>query len=135
MTHIRLIEANPGKLEALDRLVMIYLVLCQHYVTHFCTEADPHSYAVPVFETDLSERWQRVAIQQAAGIARAFRTNRQNAYDAYLEDLTNYAEAQAKARASGVPLDPKVKEPQWSEWQPARTTRPSHSSQCQRGGS
>lgn len=116
VTHIRLIEANPGKLEALDRLVMVYLALCQQYVTHFCTEADPNSYAVPVFETELSERWHRVAIQQAAGIARAFRTNRQNAYDAYLEDLTDYAEAQAKATASGVPLDPKVKEPQWSEW-------------------
>ncbi len=116
VTHIRLIEANPGKLEALDRLVMVYLALCQQYVTHFCTEADPNSYAVPVYATELSERWQRVAIQQAAGIARAFRTNRQNAYEAYLEDLTNYAEAKAKATASGVPLDPKVKEPQWSEW-------------------
>src|SRR6266581_1001256 len=116
VTHIRLIEANPGKLEALDRLVMVYLALCQQYVTHFCTEADPNSYAVPVYATELSERWQRVAIQQAAGIARAFRTNRQNAYEAYLEDLTNYAEAKAKATASGVPLDPKVKELQWSEW-------------------
>jgi Putative transposase DNA-binding domain len=116
VTHIRLMEANPGKLEALDRLVTVYLALCQHYVTHFCTEADPNSYAVRVFETELSERWHRVAIQQAAGIARAYRTNRQNASDAYLEDLTDYAQAQAKATASGVPLDPKVKEPQWSEW-------------------
>src|SRR6266513_4883259 len=111
VTHIRLIEANPGKLEALDRLVMVYLALCQHYVTHFCTEADPNSYAVPVYATDLSERWHRVAIQQAAGIARAFRTNRQNAYDAYLEDLTDYAEAQAKATASGVPLTRKSRNP------------------------
>ena len=116
VTHIRLMEANPGKLEALDRLVMVYLALCQHYVTHFCTEADPNSYAVPVYATDLAERWHRVAIQQAAGIARAFRTNRQNAYDAFLQDLTDYAEAKAKATVSGVPLDPKVKEPQWSEW-------------------
>src|SRR6266513_4613652 len=116
VTHIRLMETNPGKLEALDRLVMVYLALCQHYVTHFCTEADPNSYAVPVFETDLSERWQRVAIEQAAGIARAFRTNRQNAYDAYLEALADYAQAEAKATTSGVPLDRHATEPQWHEW-------------------
>src|SRR5260370_40755596 len=116
VTHIRLIEANPGKLEALDRLVAVYLALCQQYVILFCTQADPNSYAVPIYATELSERWQRVAIQQAGGIARAFRTNRQNAYDAYLEDLMDYAEAQAKATELGVPLDPKVKEPQWREW-------------------
>src|SRR2546422_9461756 len=116
VTHIRLIEANPGKLEALDRLVEVYLALCQQYVIHFCTQADPNSYAVPVYATELSERWQRVAIQQAAGIARAFRTNRQNAYNAYLEDLADYAEAQAKATTSGVPLDRHATEPQWREW-------------------
>ncbi len=116
VTHIRLIEANPGKLEALDRLVMVYLSLCQQYVTHFCTQADPNSYAAPVFETELSERWHRVAIQQAGGIAQSWRTNRQNAYDAYLEELRDYAEAKAKATASGVPLDPKVKEPEFREW-------------------
>jgi hypothetical protein len=116
VTHIRLIEANPGKLEALDRLAIAYLALCQHYVTHFCTEAEPNSYAVPVFETDMSERWHRVAIQQAAGIAQSWRTNRQHAYDVYLEDLADYAEAQAKATASRVPLDPKVKEREFREW-------------------
>jgi hypothetical protein len=116
VTHIRLIEANPGKLEALDRLVEVYLALCQQYVIHFCTQADPNSYAVPVYATELSERWQRVAIQQAAGIAGAFRTNRQNAYNAYLEDLADYAEAQAKATTSGVPLDRHATEPQWREW-------------------
>src|SRR5437764_1111912 len=54
--------------------------------------------------------------KRTAGSARAFRTNRQNAYDAFLQDLTDYAEAKAKATVSGVRLDPKVKEPQWSEW-------------------
>jgi hypothetical protein len=116
VTHIRLIEANPGKLEALDRLAMVYLALCQRYVIHFCTEATPNRYAVPVFETELSERWHRVAIQQAAGIAQSWRTNRQHAYDVYLEDLADYTEAQAKANVSGVPLDPKVKEPEFREW-------------------
>src|SRR5258708_31570024 len=67
VTHIRLIEANPGKLEALDRLVKGYLALCQHYVTHFFTQGDPNSYAVPLFATGRSDRWQRVAIQPARG--------------------------------------------------------------------
>ena len=33
ITHIRLIEANPGKLAALDDLAPAYLALCQQYVT------------------------------------------------------------------------------------------------------
>ena len=48
-----------------------YLQLCQHYTTYFCTEAQPDKYAAPCFENPLSQRWQRVAIQQAAGIAQS----------------------------------------------------------------
>ncbi|GEM_PF-5298830 len=33
ITRIRLIEANPGKLAALDDLAPVYLDLCQQYVT------------------------------------------------------------------------------------------------------
>jgi hypothetical protein len=33
VTHIRLIEANPGKLEVLDQLKAVYLPLCQQYVS------------------------------------------------------------------------------------------------------
>ena len=69
VTHIRLIEANPGKLDALDQLVVVYLALCQQYVTLFCeAETSPDKYADPVFESELSERWQRVAYskQQAS---------------------------------------------------------------------
>ena len=84
VTHIRLIEANPGKLDALDQLVVVFQALCQQYVTLFCTaETSPDKYADPVFESELSQRWHRVAMQQAAGIARSWRTNRQAAYDAY----------------------------------------------------
>src|SRR5260221_6250682 len=117
VTHIRLIEANAGKLEALDQVAAVFLALCQQYVTLFC-EADtsPDKFAAPVFESTLSDRWHRVAMQQAAGIAKSFRTNRQAAYEAYLEDLADYAEAQAKAAAFGVALDPKRKEPAWREW-------------------
>jgi hypothetical protein len=114
VTHIRLIEANPGKLDALDHLVVAYLALTQRYVTLFCeAETPPDKFAVPSFETELSDRWHRVAMQQAAGIAKSWRTNRQNAYETYLEAMADYAEAKAKAEASGAPLDPKRKEPEW----------------------
>ena len=66
VTHIRLVEVNPGKLATLDELAPIYLALCQQYVIHFCTQADPNSYAVPVYATELSERWQRVACKKIA---------------------------------------------------------------------
>src|SRR5438093_13754557 len=66
VTHIRLIEANSSKLEALDHLVVDYLGLTQRYVTLFCTEAAPNRYAEPVFETALSPPWHRATIQQAA---------------------------------------------------------------------
>src|SRR5437763_14223161 len=125
VTHIRLIEANSSKLEALDHLVVDYLGLTQRYVTLFCTEAEPNRYAEPVFETALSQRWHRVAIQQAAGIAQSWRANRENARRAYLEDLADYAEAKAKAEAVGSTLDPKRKEPIWKEWNTPTLRRPS----------
>ncbi|HEY6405833.1 MAG TPA: transposase [Ktedonobacteraceae bacterium] len=117
VTHIRLIEANPGKLDVLDQLVVAFTALCQRYVSMFCTaETPPDKYADPVFESELSERWQRVCMQQAAGIAKSWRTNRQAAYAAYQQDLADYADAKAKAETSGVLLDSKRKEPQWREW-------------------
>ncbi len=63
VTHIRLIEANPGKLSALDTLAPVYLALCQQYVTLFCTDEHPDKFRAAVFPTSLSERWHRVAIQ------------------------------------------------------------------------
>ena len=85
VTHIRLLEVNPGKLAALDALAPVYLVLCQQYVTLFCTEEHPDKFHPPVFVTPLSERGPRVAIQQAAGIAQSWRTNREQAYQDYSE--------------------------------------------------
>src|SRR5258708_24914856 len=114
--HIRLSEANPGKLAALDQLVVVFQALCQQYVTLWCTtDGPPDRYATPVFASQLSERWQRVAMQQAAGIAKSWKTNRQSAYDAYLEDLADYAAADGRAESSGLPLDPKRREPVWRE--------------------
>src|SRR6266581_5231612 len=77
VTHIRLEVANAGKLAALDGLAQVYLPLCQYYVTLFCTDEQPDKFRATCIGTPLSERWHRVAIQQAAGIARAFRTNRE----------------------------------------------------------
>jgi len=111
VTHIRLLEANAGKLAALDHLAPVYLALCQQYVTLFCTDELPDSFRVPCFQTLLSERWQRVAIQQAAGIAKSWRTNRANAYQDYLDALAEYKEQEA----DGV-LEEGAKEPEWRKW-------------------
>jgi hypothetical protein len=117
LAPIRLLEANPGKLEALDALMAVYLPLCQHYTTLFCeSETDPDKYRAAVCETELSERLHRVAIQQAAGIAKSWRTNRQAASDAYLEDVADYAQARTKAEAEGRLSTFKRKEPHWREW-------------------
>jgi hypothetical protein len=111
VTHIRLLAANPGKLDALDQLVVRFQALCQQYITLFCTAAtSPDQYADPVFESELSQRWHRVAMQQAAGIAKSWRTNRQAAYDAYVEDVADWNLAQEQTP------DPKRKEPTWKEW-------------------
>src|SRR6266851_7364286 len=111
VTHIRLEAANAGKLAALDDLAQVYLPLCQQYATLFCTDERPNKLRAPLFATPLSQRWQRVAIQQAAGIARAFRTNRAQAYQDYLDDLLDYHEQEAECT-----LDADAKEPAWREW-------------------
>jgi Putative transposase DNA-binding domain len=111
VTHIPLIGVNPGKLAALDQLALVYLALCQQYVILFCTEEQPDKFHSPVFQTPLSERWHRVAIQQAAGIAQSWRTNRAQAYQDYLDDLAEYREQQTEGT-----LDEQAQEPTWKEW-------------------
>jgi hypothetical protein len=117
VTHIRLLEANAGKLSTLDALMTVYLELCQQYTTLFCqAESKPDKWSEPVFETELSDRLHRVAMQQAAGIARSFRTNRTTAYQAYLQDMAAYAEAKAQAEAEGRMASFKRPEPTWTDW-------------------
>jgi len=111
VTHIRLEAVNAGKLAALDDLAQVYLPLCQQYVTLFCTEERPNKLRAPLFATPLSERWQRVAIQQAAGIAQSWRTNRAQAYQDYVDDLLGYHEQETEGT-----LDAGVQEPSWKEW-------------------
>jgi len=111
VTHIKIQEANPGKLAALDALAQAYMLLCQQYVTLFCTERQPDKFATPIFHSPLSQRWQRVAIQQAAGIAQSWRANRDNAYRAYLEELSDYEEQKV-----GPKHNPQLIGPLWKEW-------------------
>jgi hypothetical protein len=111
VTHIRLIEINPGKLAALDALAPVYLALCQQYVTLFCTGEQPDKFHPPIFATPLSERWHRVAIQQAAGIAQSWHTNRGGAYQDYLDEVAEYHEQQVEGT-----LNEQAEEPTWHEW-------------------
>ncbi len=111
VTHIRLAETNQDKLAALDRLAHVFLELVQQYVTLFCTDEMPDAFHVPCFATELSERWHRVAIQQAAGIAKSWRTNRANAYQSYLDELAEYQELQANGKGADG-----AEEPTWRAW-------------------
>ncbi len=104
LTHIRLCDANHAKIAALDALAAEYLRLCQAYTTYFCTEAQPDKYAAPCFESPLSQRWQRVAIQHAAGIAQSWRSNYAAAYQDSLDLCQEYQE------------EPEGDPPEWKEW-------------------
>lgn len=81
--------------------------LCQQYVTAFCAEVEPNKYADAWLLSPLSARWQRVVIQHAAGVAQSWRTNRDRAYQAYLDDLADYQ----------TQVDPQRPTPTWREWQ------------------
>src|SRR5260370_40931631 len=117
VAHIRLLEANVGKLSTLDARVRAYLELCQHYTTLFCqAESKPGKWSEPVYATELPERLHRVALQQAAGIAQSFRTNRSAAYQAHLQDVAAYEAAKAQAEAEGRMATFKRRVPTWTEW-------------------
>jgi hypothetical protein len=111
VTHIHLEATNAGKLTALDAVASAYLELTQQYVTLFCTAEVPNGFRTPCFLTLLSERWHRNAIQQAAGIAKSWRSNRANAYQDYLDAEASYQEQ----KADGT-LEEGAKEPEWREW-------------------
>ena len=124
VTHIRLQEVNAVKLAALDALAPVYMSLCQQYVTLFCTEEIPNKLRDPLYETELSERWHRVAIMQAAGIAKSWRSNRANALQDYEREQEKFEEklAEYKAQQSRGTLEEgeeEIKEPTapiWHEW-------------------
>jgi hypothetical protein len=111
VTNIRMEEVNPGKLIALDELAQVYLQLCQQYVTLFCTEEMPDKFRATCLATSLSERWHRVAIQQAAGVAQSWRTNREQAYQDFLEELAEF-----ETRRAEDALGEEAIEPFWKVW-------------------
>jgi Putative transposase DNA-binding domain len=124
VTHIRLCDANHAKIAALDTLAEEYLRLCQQYTTYFCTEAQPDKYAAPCFASPLSQRWQRVAIQQAAGIAQSWRSNYATAVQDHLDLLAEDAEDQEESAEPGQPpgqltdaKEARGAPPVWKEWQ------------------
>jgi Putative transposase DNA-binding domain/Probable transposase len=106
VTHIRLCDANHAKIEALDALAAEYRRLCQQYTAYFCTEAQPDGYLAPCFESPLSQRWQRVAVQHAAGIAQSWRSNSAAAAQEYLDALAAYEEDH----------EPDEAPPEWRDW-------------------
>jgi len=124
VTRIRLTDVNAGKLAALDALAPVYLILCQQYVTLFCTEELPNKLRDSLYETELSERWHRVAIMQAAGIAKSWRSNRVNALRDYEKSREQYKKRLAeykeqKARGMLEEGEEEIKEPKapvWREW-------------------
>jgi hypothetical protein len=108
VTRIRLCAVNDAKVAALDGVPAAYIALCQQFVTHFCVETEPDAYADPCFPSPLSQRWQRVAIQQAAGIAKSWRANLQRAQEDFADALAIWLEEEHAPNA--VP-------PEWKPWQ------------------
>jgi IS605 OrfB family transposase len=90
INHIRLASANSGKLAALDSVWEAYKPLCEQYIRLFCNEVAPDALAEPCYTSVLSARWQRVAIQQAAGITKSWHSNRLKALKAFSDKLTYY---------------------------------------------
>src|SRR5579872_5903900 len=100
ISHIRLAEANRGKLEALDALWLVYKPLCERYIDYFCSKSAPDKDADFVFESILSARWQRVAVQQAAGVAKSWRSNWANQRADYEQRLADYEGLSVVSRIS-----------------------------------
>ena len=83
ITHLKLDQANPGKLHKLDELAAEHQRVVQAYI-HWLIGHEirqPDKYAlIPEQDipTPLSDRWQRCAWQQASGIVRSWYSNRRH---------------------------------------------------------
>jgi ribosomal protein L37AE/L43A len=80
ITHLKLNQANPGKLQKLNALAAEHQRVVQAYVDWLiCNEVhQPNKYAdIPEEDipTPLSDRWQRCAWQQACGIVQSWFSN------------------------------------------------------------
>jgi len=80
ISHLKLDQANPGKLEKLNELAAEHQRVVQVYtdwlIAHKIHQPDKYA-AVPEQEisTALSDRWQRCAWQQACGIVQSWYSN------------------------------------------------------------
>jgi hypothetical protein len=92
---------------ALDAVAAEYMALCQQYVALFCTEVEPDDCTHPCFSSPLSQRWQRVAIQQAAGIARSWRANHERAPEDFADSFAAWLEEEHP---------PEKTPPEWTPW-------------------
>jgi hypothetical protein len=108
LTHIRLAAVNEAKIAMLDAVAAEYMALCQRYVTFFCAEAEPNGFSAPCFPSPLSQRWQRAAIQQAAGTAKSWRSNHERAQEDFADTLASWLEAEHL---------PEEEPPTWKPWQ------------------
>ncbi|MBT9170188.1 MAG: hypothetical protein DDT18_00527 [Actinobacteria bacterium] len=80
ITHLKLDQANPGKLRKLDQLALEHQRVVQAYVDWLIERQidQPNKYAdIPEQDvpTPLSDRWQRCAWQQACGIVQSWYAN------------------------------------------------------------
>jgi hypothetical protein len=80
ITHLKLDQANPSKLERLDELAAEHQRILQAYVDWMISHEtrQPDKYAtIPEqdISTALSDRWQRCAWQQACGIVQSWYSN------------------------------------------------------------
>src|ERR1043166_5353732 len=76
--HLKLNQANRGKLAALEALAVEYRRVVQCYVDYLIDlgSEQPDKYAdLPGLETLLSVRWQRCAWQQACGVVQSWFSN------------------------------------------------------------
>jgi putative transposase len=76
ITHLKLSQANPGKLSKLNQLATEYLRVVQAFVDYIYDHRITNKYCdTPPIETNLSERWKRCAWMQACGIMESFFSN------------------------------------------------------------
>lgn len=80
ITHLKLDQANPGKLRKLDQLALEHQRVVQAYVDWLIERQidQPNKYAdIPEQDvpTPLSDRWQRCAWQQACGVVQSWYAN------------------------------------------------------------
>ena len=111
--HIRLAEVNDGKLAELDALWVVYKPLCEQYIRLFCTQVMPDAQLIFCFDSQLSARWQREAVRQAAGISHSWRSNHAERWEAYQDKLAWYEslpEVDRKARRKPTWNEPRLPE-------------------------